>query len=206
MPGKPLESQAKRLPRASSAASQLSKEEVVWEEGKRQKEKPQCRHRHTVSPSSPPRQCRVTTPHEDGTALGPKACSSWGEFRGLPAPAGATAARGTPSPGTYPRITHGTLIHHVHAAPHARHPRAGASRHPPTPAPVPELHPSGSRVFPSSQVQNELFCSSPRQSIPVEAAAANTASAYCSTQFRQAAAGHGSVRGATYPPNRTAPS
>lgn len=129
--------------------------------------------------------------------LGPRGCSSWGESRGLSAPAGATPARSIPSPGTHPRITHGALIHHVHAAPHAQHPRAGASRHPLTPAPVPEPHPSGSRVFPSSQVLNSLLCSSPRQSIPVQAAAANAASPHCSMQFRQAAAGHGSVRGAT---------
>lgn len=186
----------------------------------RQEEKPQRGHRHTVSPSSPPKPCSQAmqgdSSHEDGTVLGPKGCSSWGECRGLPAPAGAALARSTPSPGSHPRITHGTLIHHVHAAPHAQHPRAGASRHPPTLAPpVPELHLRGSRVFPSSQVPNALLCSSPRRSIPVQAAAANTASPHCSTQFRQAAAGHGSVRGATYPqmglphcesPKRTPPS
>lgn len=121
-----------------------------------QEEKPQRGHRYTVSPSSPPvpKQCRVTAPHEDGTVLRPKGCSSWGECRGLPAPAGAALARSTPSPGSHPRITHGTLIHHVHAAPHAQHPRAGASRHPLPPgtssgAPSPRLQ--GISKFPGAE-------------------------------------------------------
>lgn len=54
-------------------------------------------------------------------------------------PAGAAPARSTPSPatpGAHPRITHGALIHHVHAAPsYERHPRARGPRraraHPP---------------------------------------------------------------------------
>lgn len=80
-------------------------------------------------------------------------------------PTGSPSPRIPPSPGAHPRVTHGALIHHVCAAPYARHP--------PTLAPVREPHPSGSRVFPSSRLLNSPLCSSPRQRIPLQTAAAN---------------------------------
>lgn len=96
-------------------------------------------------------------------------------------------------------ITHTPL--HTHSTP-----RAGASRRPPTPAPAPELHPSGSGVFPSSQVPNALLCPAPlpgRASLE-QAAAANTAPPHCSTQLGQEQP-VGSVRGGYVPPKWGSP-
>lgn len=120
-------------------------------------------------------------------------------------PVGSLSLRGPrwPAASPPPAPTHALLtarsfitytLLHTHSTPVPGLPGTHSPRQP-----VPEPHPSGSRVFPSSQVPNSLLCSSPRQSIPVQAAAANAASPHCSTQFRQAAAGHGSARGATNP-------
>lgn len=82
------------------------------------------------------------------------------------------AAPATPS--THPRITHGTLIHHVHSAPYAHStPASGGPQHPLALAPVREPHPSSSKVFPSCQALNSPLGSPPRQKIPLQTAAAN---------------------------------
>lgn len=101
----------------------------------RQEEKLRRGHRHTGSPSSPRKPCpqamRGDNPprgrHQGAAVAGASAVGSV-SLRG------PRRARSTPYPGSHPRITHGALIHHEHAAPHAQHPRAGASRHPPSPA------------------------------------------------------------------------
>lgn len=168
-----------------------------------QGEKPQRGHGHRVSPSSlpKPQAMRGDNSHEDRTVLGPKACSSWDEPPGLPAPAGARPARSTPSPGAHPRITHGALIHHAHAAPHAQHPPCRgfpAPTHSGTSSRAPSQRLRGISKFPGAQ-RAALPCSSPRQSIPGTSRCCKHCPATLQHAARAEAAGQLSKRGLRTP-------
>lgn len=190
----------------------------MWEEGhgkrKSSGEGTGTRGAPALLASPVPKQCGVTAPHEDGT----KGLQWLGRVPWAPCPCGGHAGPAAPPPPaptpallTARSFITNTLLH-THSTP-----VPGLPGTHPAPPPAPELQPSASRVFPSSQVLNSLLSApSPRQSIPVRAAAAIAASPHCSTQSGQAAAGHGSVRGAPHPqkwgspilapPERTAPS
>lgn len=174
----------------------------------RPREKPQRARWRVASPSPAPKPRPQATggdgPPRGGDGAG---ASPTGSPSPRSPPAGAAPARSTPSPatpGAHPRITHGALIHHVHAAPsYERHPRARGPRRattrPGTGSGAPSKRFQGISKFPGTELA-ALLLSLHKPLLQT------TASPRRRMHFRQAAAGRRSTaRGGPRPPEKGSP-